>query len=456
MFRRRVATWSVATLTVLLLAGCSAASAPPPPSATPTAPPSATPTATPTPPGLHVAGNELVDGSGTAVQLRGVNASGTEYACIHGWGIFDLPGAHGTEVPEAAVQRLVQWQGITAVRVPLNEQCWLGLGVDRQYGGAAYQRAVADFVAKLRAHGLVVVLDLHRTAPADGRSLQQEQMPDRDHSVDFWRQVATAYRDDTSVVFDLFNEPWPYSAHSGERAWSCWRDGGCRLPSQNTGESYTAAGMNELIAAVRSTGARNVLARGRPLLGRGARPLARVPAERPAEQPDGGVPRVCRQRHLHRGEVLRLRARPPLIAEVPLYVGEFGPEHHRRVRRPVPGQRRRAHRIRRAAARLARRARRQLDRLVVERLGRLLLAGAGPARHADTGLGRFVLDRLSPELTADQPGCPLTGRAGTCQAQEADHEGRQLAYSRSSSPFLQARAFPSSTYATGGGPSGLS
>lgn len=325
MFRRRVATWSVAALTGLLLAGCSAAAAPPPPRATPTAPPSATPTATPTPPGLHVAGNELVDGSGTAVQLRGVNASGTEYACIHGWGIFDLPGAHGTEVPEAAVRRLVQLQGITAVRVPLNEQCWLGLGVDRQYGGAAYQRAVADFVAKLRAHGLVVVLDLHRTAPADGRSLQQEQMPDRDHSIDFWRQVATAFRDDTSVVFDLFNEPWPYSAHSGERAWSCWRDGGCRLLSQNTGQSYTAAGMNELIAAVRSTGARNVLAAGGLYWGE---VLDRWLAYRPSDP----LNNLMAAFHAYAGNDICIEegcfdsVLAPLIAEVPLYVGEFGPD----------------------------------------------------------------------------------------------------------------------------------
>src|SRR3954471_5291267 len=139
-------------------------------------PPRATPT------GLHVAGNRLVDGSGATVRLQGFNTSGTEYACIEGTGIFDLPGADGTEVPDSVVERMARWQGANAVRVPLNEQCWLGLGVDPAYGGAAYQRAVADYVRLLHEHGFVVVLDLHRSAPADGRSLQQEPMPDRDHS----------------------------------------------------------------------------------------------------------------------------------------------------------------------------------------------------------------------------------------------------------------------------------
>jgi len=42
-------------------------------------------------PGLHVRGNRLVNARGQDVILRGVDRSGTEYACIQGWGIFDGP-----------------------------------------------------------------------------------------------------------------------------------------------------------------------------------------------------------------------------------------------------------------------------------------------------------------------------------------------------------------------------
>src|SRR3954453_629953 len=38
------------------------------------------------PSGLHASGNRILDGSGQPVRLRGVNYSGSEYACIQGWG----------------------------------------------------------------------------------------------------------------------------------------------------------------------------------------------------------------------------------------------------------------------------------------------------------------------------------------------------------------------------------
>ena len=41
--------------------------------------------------GLHVVENRLVDARGQTLRIHGVNRSGTEYACVHGVGIFDGP-----------------------------------------------------------------------------------------------------------------------------------------------------------------------------------------------------------------------------------------------------------------------------------------------------------------------------------------------------------------------------
>ncbi len=109
-------------------------------------------------PAVHVHGNQLVDTAGRVVRLKGVNRSGTEYACAQGWGFFDGPS------DSASVQAIVSWKA-NAVRVPLNETCWLAInGVAPAYSGANYARAISDYVALLNRAGLVVILDLHWSA----------------------------------------------------------------------------------------------------------------------------------------------------------------------------------------------------------------------------------------------------------------------------------------------------
>jgi endoglucanase len=200
---------------------------------------------------LEVAGKQLRDGAGQPVRLLGVNRAGTEYACAQGWGIFD--GPHDAD----SVAAMRAW-GINAVRVPLNEHCWLGLAdVPAKYGGEVYQAAIRDWVDTLRAAGLYVILDLHWAAPAGQRADRLRPMPDHDYAPTFWREVATAYAGDGAVLFDLYNEPYPDNNHDTPEAWRCWRDGGAC-----TGLNYQAAGMQELVDTVRSTGATNIILLG--------------------------------------------------------------------------------------------------------------------------------------------------------------------------------------------------
>ncbi len=206
--------------------------------------------------GLHVSGHQIVNGDGTPITLRGVNRSGTEYACVQGWGIFDGPN------DDASIAAIATWKA-NAVRIPLNEDCWLGLnGVAPAFSGAAYQQAIADYVALLVAHGIVPILELHWAAPDTQLATGQSPMPDRDHSPAFWADVATHFSAATSpvnsaVIFELYNEPYPDSNRDTTAGWICWRDGGT-CP----GQSYQAAGMQELVAAVRGVGATNVILLG--------------------------------------------------------------------------------------------------------------------------------------------------------------------------------------------------
>jgi endoglucanase len=186
-------------------------------------------------PGLHVVDSQLVDGDGEPVRLLGVNRSGAEYACVDGHGFFAGPTGR------RAVAAMTAW-GINAVRVPLNEHCWLGINdAPTGYSRARYRKAVRGYVARLHRAGLYVVLDLHWNAPGD-LPAKQRPMADLDHAPAFWSSVARAFKDDHALVFDVYNEPHGIG-------WECWRDG-CKLS-----EGWRTAGMQSLVDAVRETGA---------------------------------------------------------------------------------------------------------------------------------------------------------------------------------------------------------
>ena len=173
---------------------------------------------------VSVRGNHLIGRNGNIVRLTGVNRSGAEYACAKGWGIWDGP----TDT-NSAVQAMAGWH-INAVRIPLNEDCWLGVnGVKPAYSRDNYRSAIADYVTRLEGHGITPVLNLHFSAP--GKTVPDDQVPmaDEDHSPAFWRSLARYFRNDHRIIFDLFNEPYPDWNRDSSAAWSCVLHGGsCR------------------------------------------------------------------------------------------------------------------------------------------------------------------------------------------------------------------------------------
>lgn len=194
---------------------------------------------------LSVHGNHLVNQNGDIVRLTGVNRSGAEYACAEGWGIWDGP----TDT-DAAIQAMIAWH-VNAVRIPLNEDCWLGInGIKSAYSGHNYQSAIADYVSRLERFGITPILNLHFSAP--GKTVPNGQMPmaDEDHSPAFWRSLARYFKNDHRIIFDLFNEPYPDGNRDTPAAWSCLLHGG-RCP----GVTFRVAGMQQLVDVVRATGA---------------------------------------------------------------------------------------------------------------------------------------------------------------------------------------------------------
>ena len=195
--------------------------------------------------GLHVVGNKLLDAKGRKVHFRGVNRSGTEYACIQGWGIFD--GPNGAK----SIRAIAAWH-VNAVRIPLNEQCWLGInGVKAAYGGASYRKAIVRYVNLLHRHNMYAELSLMWAAPGTTKATYQPAAPDADHSPAFWSSLATTFKNDPNVVLAPWGEPVVDA--------NCFLKGGCKVPFNST-VSYKAAGMQQAVTVMRQAGYKGPIA----------------------------------------------------------------------------------------------------------------------------------------------------------------------------------------------------
>ncbi len=198
--------------------------------------------------GLVVSGNHFVGKDGTAVHLHGVNRSGTEYACIQGWGIFDGPS------DAASVAAMAAWH-INMVRIGLNEDCWLGInGVSAAYSGQNYINAIVNYVNLLHQHGMYAELSLMWGAPGTYQATYQPGGPDEDHSPAMWTSMAQTFKNDPNVIL----APW------GETitGWTCFMQTGCNNQAtygpDNAG--YETAPMSQAVSDMRGAGYKGPLA----------------------------------------------------------------------------------------------------------------------------------------------------------------------------------------------------
>jgi endoglucanase len=233
---------------------------------------------------IKVSGDHFVDGKGNTVQLRGVNVSGLETVAIEGWDPGDPWG--GQDPNFAAIE---SW-GANAIRLPLNEASWRG-GTCVDEGGSSsvmvngaqvqdspgqtiqtdpgsnYQATVIKTISEATAAGLYVILDLHFAAPGDGCPVTQTAMADADHSVAFWSSIATTFKGYPNVIFELYNEPFlDQTSLQDNTPWSDLLNGGGTLSSYNSlgnpstvSYTWSNAGMQEMLNAVRAAGATNVI-----------------------------------------------------------------------------------------------------------------------------------------------------------------------------------------------------
>src|SRR4051794_4804172 len=130
---------------------------------------------------LRIKGNQFLDEDGDPFRPLGVNLSSAEFSCVeptYGNDFRTSTGVWALPTDAAAIAAMASWH-MNAVRIPLNEDCWLGINavkrtedsVTRLHGAAArkagralkrrYRRQITTVVNRIHAHGMVVILDLH-------------------------------------------------------------------------------------------------------------------------------------------------------------------------------------------------------------------------------------------------------------------------------------------------------
>lgn len=209
-----------------------------------------TPSPTPTPVQamLSIQGTKIVDARGAVVTLIGASRPSLEYLCA-GDGHFQL----------ADFQAMRSW-GMNAVRIPLSSEFWANGGNKCPN----YHQTVTTAVANAEAAGLYVILTLQWNAPLqlpDDPTVGggQYPLPSAGQDVAFWQDLATIYREDSAVLFDLFGEPH-------DVGWNAWLNGGQITTSRFHGNQYApgvgtyqAIGMAELVAKVRAIAPDNII-----------------------------------------------------------------------------------------------------------------------------------------------------------------------------------------------------
>lgn len=213
--------------------------------------------------GIQVSGNKIVDTQGRQIKLVGVNNSGMEYACTgstgtNGYGFHD----GNFTLNQQTIDIYKSWK-INAVRITLNETCWLGInGVTQQYSGLTYRNEVQKYVNLLNQNGMIAILDSQWNIGNPHIALKLAPMPNRDNSLNFWLSVNQVFQGNNLVIYDLHNEAFPNNNDSSNKTetWQCWRDAvNCTGMQSQDGKSFTPIGFQELVTRLRQAGATQII-----------------------------------------------------------------------------------------------------------------------------------------------------------------------------------------------------
>jgi len=250
---------------------------------------------------LHVDGSKLRNAYGEVFRLQGVNVASLEWT-----------NTGDVQMLESLRVAIHDWK-TNVIRMPLSQDRWFGKAEGQSDDGRLYQMIVDEFVNYISENGVYVILDLHWSNAGVWReNIGGHYMPDM-NSLEFWKSVCAIYANHSAVLFDIYNEPHDVS-------WDVWKSGGWVTESE--GLSYESPGMQGLLNAIRSMGARNIIVAGGTDWGRNLRGIPQYKLD----DPHGNVIYSTHIYPWHGHEEDWNWSIGDVIGEYPILMGEFGSE----------------------------------------------------------------------------------------------------------------------------------
>lgn len=175
-------------------------------------------------PWISVKGNSFVTENNKAITFSGLNASDPDKLEKEG------------QWTQAYFKQVKSWN-TNVVRLPIHPRAW------RERGKENYLKLLDKGIEMAKKEGLYVILDWHSIGNLKDELFQDDMyVTSKKESFEFWAEMAKRYGQNPTVAFfELFNEPTIAGGKHGSCTWSEWK-----------------SIMEELIAHIRKTGAKNI------------------------------------------------------------------------------------------------------------------------------------------------------------------------------------------------------
>jgi endoglucanase len=185
------------------------------------------------PNGYYVSGNNVYNGTKNQVYFKGVNRPSLEWNSL------------GQKFVKEDIKSIAG-SCANIVRLPLNQDFWLK-------NTNNYQTTLDTVIKWCLAEKLNVILDLHWSQKNNVNTTAGQQQHADEISLNFWYKVASKYKSNGKLLFELYNEP-------NSITWDQVINGGINNNGTvDPADDWKMAGYQQLYDTLRAAGAKNLV-----------------------------------------------------------------------------------------------------------------------------------------------------------------------------------------------------